>query len=104
MPLNNKIKIQIRNDILEFLVLLAVFAGVFEIKYYNRFYPNIFIGNLEVAGKNYGEVLKIFKNVQNQIGQDGFKLVFLRNGNSKEITVPTASYGLTSDAVVEYYN
>src|SRR3989344_3681929 len=91
-------------DLLEIFFLAVILVGVFEIKYYNRFYPNIIIGSESVAGKSYEEVLEKFKQAQKKIEADGFTLVFFRNGNSRTVSVPLASRGLTSDTVAEYIN
>ena len=91
-------------DILEILFLAAILAGIFEIKYYNRFYPNVFIGEEEVGGKSYAEVLETFKQRENSLRENGFDLVFFRNGASKTVAVPAESYGLTADTVVEYFS
>lgn len=90
-------------DWLEILILLAIFVGVFEIKYYNRFYPNIFIGEEAVSGKSYAEVLENFKRRENAIRESGFDLIFFRNGASKTVNVPLTSSGLTADTVAEYF-
>ena len=87
----------------EIIVLSVILIAGFEIKYLNRFYPNVFIGGEPVGGKNYGEVLGKFQKSQRQILEDGLTLVFFRNGASKEIKIPNFSFGLTADTVVEYY-
>ena len=91
-----------REVLWEIFFLLTIFILVFEIKYYNRFYPNVFIGEEAVAGKSYGEALEKFKKAQKKIETDGFTLVFFRNGNSRTVSVPLVSQGLTSDTVAEY--
>lgn len=88
----------------EILVLLAIFVGLFEITYYNRFYPNIIIGKESVGGKSYGEVLEKFQKTRDRLQEEGLALVFFRNGNSKEINLPLARQGLTADTVVEYFS
>src|SRR3989344_510915 len=92
-----------REIFLEIFILFAVFAGVFEIKYYNRFYPNIIIGEEPVAGKSYNEVLEKFQKTRKRIQTEGISLIFFRDGNSKEINLPVAGQGLTADTVVEYF-
>lgn len=92
-----------REALVEILILIVIFAGVFEIKYYNRFYPNVFIGEEAVGGKSYKEVLENFKRQENIIRESGLDLVFFRNGASKIINVPLNSSGLTADTVAEYF-
>jgi len=87
----------------EILLLLVIFIGLFEIRYYNRFYPNIILGKESVGGKSYDEVLEKFQKTRKRIQEEGIALIFFRDGNSKEINLPLARQGLTADTVVEYF-
>jgi len=85
------------------IALIAISASLYENRYRDSFYPNVFIGREAVGGKNYKEVFERFKKVADAYSSDGFTLQFNGKRGQLEINIPLASQGLSSDTVVEYF-
>jgi len=83
---------------------LAATSLIFEFWYSQRYYPGITIAGQSVAGKTYQESLQEFTIKYDALRKDGLTLVFKKEKIKKEIRIPAAVTGLTSDALVEYFS
>jgi vancomycin resistance protein YoaR len=88
---------------LPFLVI-AVFIGIFEFKYSNKYYPGITIAGELVGGKTYDEVSEEFTTRAESLTKDGLTLVFEKNDGDSKLNIPATSTGFTPDILVEYFS
>ncbi len=85
------------------LVFFVALIGVFEMAYSNRYYPGVMIAGESVGGKTYDEVSQELKTKSDELLKNGLSLVFETENGKKEIHIPIAITGLTSDTLVEYF-
>ena len=102
-------RITARHHLLLLILMIMVFAlalggSWFEVRYADRFYPGVFIGNEAVGGKTYAEVLEHFSTKARMLEQDGLHVVFEDATSTHETIVPKSASGLTADNVVEYFS
>jgi len=85
------------------ILLILCLLISFEIKYYNRFLPNIFVAGESVGGKTYEQVLNDFKQKEAKIKKNGLILNFEGSKGIQKISIPISTTGFTSDNSIEYF-
>lgn len=85
------------------LINTFVVLSFFELKYKDKFFPNLYINGSLVSGKTYQEVLQDYKLKYDDLEKNGLNLVFKNIGQEIKINIPLNSTGLTPDNVVEYF-
>ena len=83
---------------------LVIFGVYFEVSYKNKFYPGVILGKESVGGLTYEDAYKKTKGIADQLSQSGLRLIFEGEKGEREVRVPSASAGLTTDNVVEYFS
>jgi vancomycin resistance protein YoaR len=85
-----------------FLVIDAILY--FEFVYADKFYPGVIIGDTNVGGKTYGEVISYFTDRARVLKDTGLRINFLDGGAVKDIKIPMSAQGLTPDKSFEYFS
>jgi len=85
------------------LLLIGVTFVGFEIRYKNKFYPGISIGNKSVGGQTYEEAYGYFKKEVEKLQKEGIQISFKSSDNAREVNIPMSVTGLTADNSVEYF-
>ncbi|MDQ5949640.1 MAG: VanW family protein [Patescibacteria group bacterium] len=75
---------------------------VLQLKYKDRFYPGIYVGNVYAGGLTEAEVATIFSERIASLEADGLSVYFDMGEEERKITIPVSYTGLTSDTSVEY--
>jgi vancomycin resistance protein YoaR len=86
------------------IVVVTTLLWVLEVKYKDRFYPNILIGDVKVGGLTKDEVSKIFSEKMSLLEKTGLELSFDTTKDTHKVTIPIFYTGLTADTSVEYIN
>ncbi|MHB9019870.1 MAG: VanW family protein [Minisyncoccota bacterium] len=92
-----------KNSVIAIIIIFILILS-FEYYYSDKFYPHIFINNIEIGGMTLSQAReKIIIPIEN-IKTNGFNLEFIRGNNIKKVNIPLALTGFTSDTVVEYFS
>jgi vancomycin resistance protein YoaR len=84
------------------LLLICVII-FFEIRYHNKFLPNILVGGENVSGQTYVEALNHFKEKAKGLERNGLNINFEGSKGKKKINIPMTTAGLTADNSIEYF-
>jgi len=101
---------KVESSISVFFVLLTIVFFVtlgykiFELKYQDRFYPGVFVGEEEVGGQTYDEVFKHFKEKAGNWEKDGLNAHFMISRGIYRVNIPMSATGLTPDNSVEFFS